>query len=83
MPPEVFSKLFEAKLITVFKLAVVWRLFLDCVVGKMDQIVSKSSFVRGVNTWACTNIPFWEEIAVHIMVNENPDADIKLSTINK
>ena len=70
-------------MVTVFELTVVRGVLLDSVIGQMDILVIQRRAVGGILTGTRPYVPFSEKEAVVIVVDQNPNSDIKLTAVNK
>ena len=76
---QIIIKLLKTQLVAVFEHAVVRRIPLYSIISQMNVFVIKRVGV-GVVFWAaCADVAFVEEEAVHIMIDKNPNSDIKFS----
>lgn len=72
---DVILEVPERKLVCVFKLTVVLRMLLDCVVGQMDEIVVYVVGWVGLS-WS-SDVSFFEEVHIHRLCQKRPDSNVK------
>lgn len=68
-------------MISILKLPVILRIFLNCIVSQVDKIVFYI-FSWKLLCW-CTNIALFEEINVHWICYQRPNSYVEFSIIDK
>ena len=76
-------KLLETELISVFELGVIWRVFLDCVIGQVDKFVIDVGLARRVLRAAGADVALLEEKTIERGSHQDPYADVKLPAFDQ
>ena len=80
---KILPKIIKTKLIAVLKVTVVGRVLLNGVVGQVHPIVCQGGCIGSVLCRAGSDVALAEEVAVHIMRNQDPDTNIELSSMDQ
>jgi len=68
----------ETKLIAVFEIAIVRRIFLNRIVGQMNEGIIDVLQVDSKLSWWSSQVTFFKEVNVMILVEKNPYSNVKL-----
>ena len=74
-----FLKPGERDLVSILKLAIVLCVLLHGVIGQMDLLVVRVRVIQAIVGARGANVAFLKEVALSVMVDEDPDSDVKLS----
>lgn len=77
---NIFLELIEIELVSIFKSSVVFGILLNGIVGKMYRIVL--AVIENVFESRCPKITFSAEEDFHVLVNQNPHPDVKLTIVD-
>ena len=67
----------ETKLIAVFEIAIVRRIFLNRIVGQMNKGIIDVLKVDSKLSWGSPQVTFFKEVNVMILVEKNPYSNVK------
>ena len=68
----------ETKLIAIFEIAIVRRIFLNRIVGQMNEGIIDVLKVDSKLSWGSPQVTFFKEVNVMILVEKNPYSNVKL-----
>lgn len=77
---DVLLKLVKVKLISVFKLPIIFAIFLHSIVCQMHIVVL--AIIKDVFKPRSPNVAISAEINFEILVDENPNSDVKFSVVD-
>lgn len=80
---QVFPEISKTQLISIFKISIVWRVLLDCVVGEVDPVVCQGSRISCILAGARPDVALPEEEAIEVMCDEDPHPNVKLPPMNQ
>lgn len=78
-----FPKPVEAQLVALTKTTVICSELLNCVISKVHKWVGDVLSILLIHFATQPQVALFEEMAVHVMSQENPDTNVKLPPIDQ
>lgn len=57
-------------------------MLLDGIIGEVHPVIGQCCCISRILRWAGSNVAFAEEVAIQIVRDEDPNANIKLSAVD-